>query len=180
MFLISAGTAIASYFIPSTLGVVLFMTGFGFILSLNLSEIGFSFKHTMSSHLASSKSKTLSSGPRIQFGRREFIFYLTVLTFALIEASLLHHFAGFTALSKDSPQAIVSYFLIILLLIMWILREIQRVYLFGVFRNPFYPKDIRTVTVFMEKQRRLMKVGVVRRILLTLGRNSTICFLQDD
>ncbi|XP_025062938.1 pecanex-like protein 4 isoform X2 [Alligator sinensis] len=36
MFLISAGTAIASYFIPSTLGVVLFMTGFGFILSLNL------------------------------------------------------------------------------------------------------------------------------------------------
>ncbi|XP_014454263.2 pecanex-like protein 4 [Alligator mississippiensis] len=168
MFLISAGTAIASYFIPSTLGVVLFMTGFGFILSLNLSEIGFSFKHTMSSHLASSKSKTLSSGPRIQFGRREFIFYLTVLTFALIEASLLHHFAGFTALSKDSPQAIVSYFLIILLLIMWILREIQRVYLFGVFRNPFYPKDIRTVTVFMEKQRRLMKVGVVRRILLTL------------
>ncbi|KYO18467.1 pecanex-like protein 4 isoform C [Alligator mississippiensis] len=82
MFLISAGTAIASYFIPSTLGVVLFMTGFGFILSLNL--------------------------------------------------------------------------------------KIQRVYLFGVFRNPFYPKDIRTVTVFMEKQRRLMKVGVVRRILLTL------------
>ncbi|XP_073206047.1 pecanex-like protein 4 isoform X3 [Lepidochelys kempii] len=36
MFLISAGTAIASYFIPSTVGVVLFMTGFGFILSLNL------------------------------------------------------------------------------------------------------------------------------------------------
>ncbi|KAM9014105.1 pecanex-like protein 4 isoform 3-T5 [Ara ararauna] len=47
-------------------------------------------------------------------------------------------------------------------------KEIQRVYLFGVFRNPCYPKDVRTVTVFMEKQRRLMKVGVVRRILLTL------------
>ncbi|XP_057272061.1 pecanex-like protein 4 isoform X3 [Pezoporus wallicus] len=47
-------------------------------------------------------------------------------------------------------------------------KEIQRVYLFGVFRNPYYPKDVRTVTVFMEKQRRLMKVGVVRRILLTL------------
>ncbi|NXF70238.1 PCX4 protein, partial [Ciccaba nigrolineata] len=181
MFLISAGTAIASYFIPSTLGVILFMTGFGFILSLNLSEIGFAFKHTMISHLASSKSKNMHRGLRIQFGWREFIFYLTVLTFALIEASLLHQFAGFSSFSKASPQAIASYILIILLIIMWILREIQRVYLFGVFRNPFYPKDVRTVTVFMEKQRRLMKVGVVRRILLTLASPfAMIAFLSLD
>ncbi|KFZ47512.1 Pecanex-like 4, partial [Antrostomus carolinensis] len=181
MFLISAGTAIASYFIRSTLGVILFMTGFGFILSLNLSEIGFAFKHTMISHLASSKSKNTHRDLRIQFGWREFIFYLTVLTFALIEASLLHQFAGFSSLSKASPQAIASYILMILLIIMWILREIQRVYLFGVFRNPFYPKDIRTVTVFMEKQRRLMKVGVVRRILLTLvSPFAMIAFLSLD
>ncbi|KAJ7414259.1 Pecanex-like protein 4 [Willisornis vidua] len=158
MFLISAGTAIASYFIPSTLGVILFMTGFGFILSLNLSEIGLAFKHTMISHLASSKPKNVHRGLRIQFGWREFLFYLTVLTFALMEASLLHRFAGSSAFSQASPQAIASYILILLLIIMWILREIQRVYLFGVFRNPFYPKDVRTVTVFMEKQRRLMKV----------------------
>ncbi|NXU51595.1 PCX4 protein, partial [Turnix velox] len=181
MFLISAGTAIASYFIPSTLGVVLFMTGFGFILSLNLSEIGFAFKHTMSSHLASSKSKNMHRGLRIQFGWREFIFYLTVLTFTLLEASLLHQFAGLAPFSQVSPQAIASYILIMLLVIMWILREIQRVYLFGVFRNPFYPKDVRTVTVFMEKQRRLMKVGVVRRILLTLvSPFAMIAFLSLD
>ncbi|XP_054256490.1 pecanex-like protein 4 [Indicator indicator] len=181
MFLISAGTAIASYFIPSTLGVILFMTGFGFILSLNLSEIGFAFKHTMSSHLASGKSKNMHRGLRIQFGWREFIFYVTVLTFALIEASLLHQLAGFSSFSTASPQAIASYFLILLLTIMWILREIQRVYLFGVFRNPFYPKDVRTVTVFMEKQRRLMKVGVVRRILLTLvSPFAMIAFLSLD
>ncbi|NXN20592.1 PCX4 protein, partial [Nycticryphes semicollaris] len=181
MFLISAGTAIASYFIPSTLGVILFMTGFGFILSLNLSEIGFAFKHTMISHLSSSKSKNMHRGLRIQFGWREFIFYLTVLTFALIEASLLHQFAGFSSFSKASPQAIASYVLMVLLVIMWILREIQRVYLFGVFRNPFYPKDVRTVTVFMEKQRRLMKVGVVRRILLTLvSPFAMIAFLSLD
>ncbi|KAM9148857.1 pecanex-like protein 4 isoform 2-T4 [Pangshura tecta] len=179
MFLISAGTAIASYFIPSTVGVVLFMTGFGFILSLNLSEIGLAFKHTVISHLASNKSK--SSGPRIHSVWREFFFYLTVLTVALIEASLLHHFAGFSAFSKASPQAIVSYILIILLIVMWILREIQRVYLFGIVRNPFYPKDVRTVTVFMETQRRLMKVGVVRRILLTLvSPFAMIAFLSLD
>ncbi|XP_071894263.1 pecanex-like protein 4 isoform X2 [Anas platyrhynchos] len=60
-------------------------------------------------------------------------------------------------------------------------KEIQGVYLFGTFRNPFYPKDIRTVTVFMEKQRRLMKVGVVRRILLTLvSPFAMIAFLSLD
>ncbi|NXD98713.1 PCX4 protein, partial [Chaetorhynchus papuensis] len=181
MFLISAGTAIASYFIPSPLGVILFMTGFGFILSLNLSEIGFAFKHTMISHLASSKSKNMHRGLRIQFGWREFIFYVTVLTFALTEASLLHQFAGSSSFSQASPQAIASYILILLLVIMWILREIQRVYLFGIFRNPFYPKDVRTVAVFMEKQRRLMKVGVVRRILLTLvSPFAMIAFLSLD
>ncbi|NWW18548.1 PCX4 protein, partial [Falcunculus frontatus] len=181
MFLISAGTAIASYFIPSPLGVILFMTGFGFILSLNLSELGFAFKHTMISHLASSKSKNMHRGLRIQFGWREFIFYVTVLTFALTEASLLHQFAGSSSFSQASPQAIASYILILLLVIMWILREIQRVYLFGVFRNPFYPKDVRTVAVFMEKQRRLMKVGVVRRILLTLvSPFAMIAFLSLD
>ncbi|NXK61302.1 PCX4 protein, partial [Sylvietta virens] len=181
MFLISAGTAIASYFIPSPLGVILFMTGFGFILSLNLSEIGFAFKHTMISLLASSKSKNTHRGLRIQFGWREFIFYVTVLAFALTEASLLHQFAGSSSFSPASPQAIASYILILLLVIMWILREIQRVYLFGVFRNPFYPKDVRTVDVFMEKQRRLMKVGVVRRILLTLvSPFAMIAFLSLD
>ncbi|NXR68513.1 PCX4 protein, partial [Rhadina sibilatrix] len=181
MFLISAGTAIASYFIPSPLGVILFMTGFGFILSLNLSEIGFAFKHAMISHLGSSKSKNSHRGLRIQFGWREFIFYVTVLTFALTEASLLHQFAGSSSFSQGSPQAIGSYILILLLVIMWILREIQRVYLFGVFRNPFYPKDVRTVDVFMEKQRRLMKIGVVRRILLTLvSPFAMIAFLSLD
>ncbi|XP_063015810.1 pecanex-like protein 4 isoform X1 [Melospiza melodia melodia] len=181
MFLISAGTAIASYFIPSPLGVILFMTGFGFILSLNLSEIGFAFKHTMISHLASSKAKNAHRALRLQFGWREFIFYATVLAFALTEASLLHQFAGSSSSSQGRPQAIASYILILLLVMMWILREIQRVYLFGVFRNPFYPKDVRTVAVFMEKQRRLMKVGVVRRILLTLvSPFAMIAFLSLD
>ncbi|NXH41492.1 PCX4 protein, partial [Dicaeum eximium] len=181
MFLISAGTAIASYFIPSPLGVILFMTGFGFILSLNLSEIGFAFKHTMISHLASSTSKNMHGGLRTQFGWREFIFYVTVLTFALTEASLLHQFAGSSSFSQGSAQAIASYILMLLLVMMWILREIQGVYLCGVFRNPFYPKDVRTVAVFMEKQRRLMKVGVVRRILLTLvSPFAMIAFLSLD
>lgn len=170
MFLVSVGTTVGSYFIPSTLGVVLYMTGFGFVLSLNLNELGFTFKRAVISRLASRKFKNVADGYRTPLRWRDLIFYLTVLTLALVEASLLHHLLGFQAFSKASFQAIMSYVLIALLLATWILREMQAVYLFGIFRNPFYPKDVMTVNVLVEKQKLLMKIGVFRRILLTLGK----------
>nr|XP_007985027.1 pecanex-like protein 4 isoform X2 [Chlorocebus sabaeus] len=172
MFIMSAGTAITSYFIPSTVGVVLFMTGFGFLLSLNLSDV---------SHKIGTKSKNLPSGPEKYFSWKECLFYIIILVFALLETGLLHHFAGFSQISKSSSQAIVGYGLMILLIILWILREIQSVYIIGIFRNPFYPKDVQTMTVFFEKQTRLMKIGIVRRILLTLvSPFAMIAFLSLD
>ncbi|PNJ70605.1 PCNX4 isoform 3 [Pongo abelii] len=172
MFIMSAGTAITSYFIPSTVGVILFMTGFGFLLSLNLSDMG---------HKIGAKSKDLPSGPEKHFSWKECLFYIIILVLALLETSLLHHFAGFSQISKSSSQAIVGYGLMILLIILWILREIQSVYIIGIFRNPFYPKDVQTVTVFFEKQTRLMKIGIVRRILLTLvSPFAMIAFLSLD
>ncbi|ELW69017.1 hypothetical protein TREES_T100020359 [Tupaia chinensis] len=170
MFIVSAATAVTSYFIPSTIGVVLFMTGLGFLLSLNLSDMGFAFKHSVTSHRTGTKSKSLSlrSDSKKQFTWKECLFYITMLVLALLETGLLHHFADFSQISKSSSQAIIGYILMILLIILWILREIQSVYIFGIFRNPFYPKDVQTVTVFLEKQTNLVKMGVVRRILLTL------------
>ncbi|KAM3853961.1 pecanex-like protein 4 isoform 1-T3 [Vipera latastei] len=180
MFIISLGTAIASYFIPNTLGVVLFMTGCGFILSLNLNEIGLTFKYTMISCLASSKFKNTSSC-RTQFVWRELIFYFVVLTFALLEAGLLHSFLGFQTFSRTSLQGVISYILIILLLALWILREIQTVYLFGLFRNPFYPKDLMTMNVSGKKEKNLKKIGTLRKILLTLvSPFAMIAFLSID
>lgn len=174
MFIISAGTAGTSYFIPSTVGVVLFMTGLGFLLSLNLSEMGFIFKHSVIGHRVGIKSKTLPLGSEKQFTWKECLFYVIMLVLALLESILLHHFACCSQISKNSPQAIVGYVLMILLIVLWILREIQSVYIFGIFRNPFYPKDVQTMTLFLEKQARLMKIGVVRRILLNLGRKVKI------
>lgn len=170
MFIISAGTAVASYFIPSTVGVVLFMTGLGFLLSLNLSEMVLVIKHSVTRHRVGTKSNALSSGSEIRFTWREYLFYSVVLVLALLETGLLHHFASFSQISKNSPQAVVGYTLMILFIILWILKEIQSIYIFGIFRNPFYPKDVQTVTLFLEKQTKLMKIGVVRRILINLGR----------
>lgn len=170
MFIVSAGTAITSYFIPSTVGVVLFMTGLGFLLSLNLSEMGFVFKRSVTRHRVGTKSKASPSGSEKQLTWKECLFYIMILVLALLESSLLHHFACCSQISKNSSQAIVGYILMVLLITLWILREIQSVYIFGIFRNPFYPKDVQTVTLFLEKQARLMKIGVVRRILLNLGR----------
>ncbi|XP_004415766.1 PREDICTED: pecanex-like protein 4 [Odobenus rosmarus divergens] len=181
MFIISAGTAVTSYFIPSTVGVVLFMTGLGFLLSLNLSDMGLAFKHSVTRHRVGTKSKPLPSDSEKQFTWKECLFYIIILVLALIETSLLHHFAGFSQISKNSPQAIVGYVLMILLIILWILREIQSVCIFGIFRNPFYPKDVQTVTLFLEKQTRLVKIGVVRWILLNLvSPFAMIAFLSLD
>uniref|UniRef100_A0A452UDF6 Pecanex-like protein n=1 Tax=Ursus maritimus TaxID=29073 RepID=A0A452UDF6_URSMA len=181
MFIISAGTAVTSYFIPSTVGVVLFMTGLGFLLSLNLSDMGLVFKRSVTRHRVGTKSKALPSRSEKPFTWKEYLFYIIVLVLALIETSLLHHFAGFSQISKNSPQAIVGYVLVILLIILWILREIQSVCIFGIFRNPFYPKDVQTVTLFLEKQTRLVKIGVVRRILLNLvSPFAMIAFLSLD
>ncbi|XP_065797927.1 pecanex-like protein 4 isoform X3 [Muntiacus reevesi] len=181
MFIISAGTAVASYFIPSTVGVVLFMTGLGFLLSLNLSEMVLVFKHRVTRHRVGTKSNALSSGSEIRFTWREYLFYSIVLVLALLETGLLHHFASFSQISKNSPQAVVGYTLMILFIILWILKEIQSVYIFGIFRNPFYPKDVQTVTLFLEKQTKLMKIGVVRRILINLvSPFAMIAFLSLD
>ncbi|XP_024587227.1 pecanex-like protein 4 isoform X3 [Neophocaena asiaeorientalis asiaeorientalis] len=181
MFIISTGTAVTSYFIPSTVGVVLFMTGLGFLLSLNLSEIVFGFKHSVTGHRVGTKSKALPNGLAKQFAWKEYLFYSIVLVLALLETGLLHHFAGFSQNSKNSPQAIVGYILMILFIILWILKEIQSVYIFGIFRNPIYPKHVQTVTLFLEKQTKLMKIGVVRRILINLvSPFAMIAFLSLD
>uniref|UniRef100_A0A8D2AMA4 Pecanex-like protein n=1 Tax=Sciurus vulgaris TaxID=55149 RepID=A0A8D2AMA4_SCIVU len=172
MFIISTGTAIISYCIPSTIGVVLFMTGLGLLLSLNLSDI---------SYREGNKSEALPSGSEKQFMWKECLLYVIVLVLALLETSLLHQFAGFSQISKSSSQDIVGYILMILLIISWILKEIQSIYIFGIFRNPFYPKDVQTLTVFLEKQSKLLKIGVVRRILLTLvSPFAMIAFLSLD
>ncbi|XP_047398306.1 pecanex-like protein 4 isoform X3 [Sciurus carolinensis] len=181
MFIISTGTAIISYCIPSTIGVVLFMTGLGLLLSLNLSDISFVFKHSIMKYREGNKSETLPSGSEKQFMWKECLLYVIVLVLALLETSLLHQFAGFSQISKSSSQDIVGYILMILLIISWILKEIQSIYIFGIFRNPFYPKDVQTLTVFLEKQSKLLKIGVVRRILLTLvSPFAMIAFLSLD
>ncbi|XP_029422533.1 pecanex-like protein 4 isoform X2 [Nannospalax galili] len=181
MFTISAGTAVLSYFIPSTIGVVLFMTGLGFLLSLNLSGMHLVFKHCVASHRVEGKSKTFLGDSDQQFGWKECLLYSIMFSLALLEAGLLHHYSGYSQVSKNCSQAIVGYMLMMLLLILWILREIQSVYIFGIFRNPFYPKDVQVVTVFLEKQKKLLWIGAVRRILLTLvSPFAVIAFLSLD
>nr|XP_004649291.2 pecanex-like protein 4 [Jaculus jaculus]XP_045010349.1 pecanex-like protein 4 [Jaculus jaculus]XP_045010350.1 pecanex-like protein 4 [Jaculus jaculus] len=168
MFVISAATAVISYFIPSTIGVVLFMTGLGFLLSLNLSDMCFVFKHSVTRCRASTKSKALPSDSEKQFTWKECLVCIIMLGLALLETGLLHQYAVFSQVSRSSSQAIVGCILMLLLLILCILREIQSIYIFGLFRNPLYPKDVQAVTVFLEKQAKLLKIGVLRRILLTL------------
>lgn len=176
MFGVSAGVAVCNYFIPSTLGVVLFSISMGFLLSLDLSQVG-----------------TLCRGPRAAFGDRGFrkggsppppssfgwtlgcrevLLYLSLLLVAMTEAGLLHHFLG-SAQSQSlvtGPQAPVSYLLLILFCLCWALREIQGAYVFGgVFLNPLYPKGMSSVQTFKQRNRGLYTAAAIRRVLLYLG-----------
>lgn len=164
MFVISLGVTISAYFIPNSIVLVLFIAGLGFILSLNLTEIGIVLKHHLKKH---KKSTSNCDTVFWKMTWKEPVMYCIILVLVLLESSLLHHYC-YSTFSLQSPQAIVGYCLIILLAFLWILKEIQGAYILGIVRNPFFQNDIRMLNVFMKKQSRLQKAALVRRILLML------------
>ncbi|XP_060918444.1 pecanex-like protein 4 [Labrus mixtus] len=189
MFGVSSGVAVCNYFIPSTLGVVLFCISMGFLLSLDLSQVG-----------------TLCRGPRAAFGDRgfrrggspppppcsfgwklgcrELLLYLSLLLVSMAEGGLLHHFLGSVQSQSfgTGPQAPVSYLLLILFCLCWVLREIQGAYVFGgVFLNPLYPKGMSSVQTFKQRSRGLYVAAAIRRVLLYLvSPFAMIAFLSMD
>uniref|UniRef100_A0A8C5N1Z4 Pecanex-like protein n=1 Tax=Leptobrachium leishanense TaxID=445787 RepID=A0A8C5N1Z4_9ANUR len=167
IFILSAGIAVSAYFIPSPLGLVLFVTGFGFLLSLNLAEMGITLKHHLSGRFFATKRSVPPIPFLQQMSWKEPVFHAVVLILAVTEAILLHHFVSPTY-ALESPQAIVGYCLIVILIFLWLLQEIQGAYLLGMIRNPFFQSDIRMLNVFIKKQSHLHKIAIIRRILLTL------------
>ncbi|XP_072127348.1 pecanex-like protein 4 isoform X1 [Mobula birostris] len=165
IFTLSAGVVIATFFIPTSLGVVLFTTGMGFILSLDLSQIETSFRFCCKTTDASLECPKHNHRIGWQFRQKEILIYISLLVMILVEAGLLHYFAKNLTTSGISAQTILSYILIITLVGWKICQEIQGVFIFGLFRNPFFPKGIQTVEVFKQKRAMLMKVALIQRIL---------------
>nr|XP_056706212.1 pecanex-like protein 4 [Euleptes europaea] len=168
MVLLSVGTAFTAYFIPSSLGLVVFMTGCRFALSLDLTQIGFAIKDLVTSSFTIKQFKDLTAWCCRQFRWREILFHLSVFLLALVEASLLHSAQGDQAFSTTSLQAVMSYILVGLLLGTWVLQEIQAIYIFGIVRNPFYPTDITIVNRFAEKNKGFSRIGAFRKMLTTI------------
>lgn len=178
MFGVSTSVAVCNYFIPSALGVVLFSVSTGFLLSLDLSQVGTLCKGPRSNF----RNQGLHSGGLPPFlptsfgwnlGCRELLVYLSLLLVAMAEAGLLHHFFG-SAQSQNlvkGPQGPVSYLLIILFFTCCSLRKIQGAYLFGgMFLNPLYPKGMSNGQTFKQKHRGLYIAAAIRRVLLYLGK----------
>lgn len=176
MFAVSVGVAVCNFFIPSTLGVVLFSISMGFLLSLDLSQVGALCSGSRTVYGDSGWRRGSSPTPPSSFGwhlgSRELLLYLCLLLGAMAEAGLLHHFLS-PAQAQNlvrGPQAPVSYLLLILFILCWGLREIQGAYVFGgVFLNPLYPKGMSNVQVFKQRNRGLHIAAAIRRVLLNLG-----------
>ncbi|XP_054652606.1 pecanex-like protein 4 [Dunckerocampus dactyliophorus] len=190
MFAVSACVTVCNYFIPSTLGVVLFSTATGFLLSLDLSQVG-TLCHGSRTECndcglrrAGSPPPPLSNTFGWNLGCMEVLLYLSLLLAALAEAGLLHHFHA-SAQSQSllkGPQAPVSYLLLLLFSFCWVLREIQGAYIFGgLFLNPLYPKGMSSVQTLKQRNRGLFIAAAIRRVLLYLvSPFALIAFLSMD
>ncbi|XP_056151642.1 pecanex-like protein 4 [Lampris incognitus] len=175
MFFASVGVAVCNFFLPSTISVVLFSISMGFLLSLDLSQIGTLCTGSRSALGDHGWCRGGSPTPHVSFGWhlgcRELLLYLSVLLAAMAEAGLLHHFFSIAKLQSlvRGPQAPVSYLLLILFVLCWILREIQGTYVLGgVFLNPLYPRGMSNVQTFKQRSRGLHVAAVIRRVLLSL------------
>ncbi|XP_068615222.1 pecanex-like protein 4 [Brachionichthys hirsutus] len=189
MFGVSAGVAVCNYFIPSSLGVVIFSISMGFLLSLDLSQVGTLCKGAQAA-VGDHGLCRGESPPRTPnsfgwtLGCRELLLYLSLLLAAMTEAGLLHHFFGSVQSQSlvAGAQAPIGYLLLALYLICWALREIQGAYLFGgVFINPLYPKGMASVQTFKQRNRGLYVAAAIRRVLLHLvSPFAMIAFLSVD
>ncbi|XP_020343536.1 pecanex-like protein 4 [Oncorhynchus kisutch] len=176
MLAMSVCVTVCTFFIPSTLGVVLFSMAMGFLLSLDLSQFGtYCGGGSRGACGDSGWHRGASPAPPSLFGWRlgcsELLLYLGLLLGAMTEAGLLHHFLSPSQtqnLARVSQDA-VSYLLITLFIVCWALREIQGAYVFGgVFLNPLYPRGMANVRVFKQRSRGLHMAGAIRRVLLNL------------
>lgn len=178
MFLSSTCVAICTFFIPSSLGVVLFTVAMGYLLSQDLSQL-----------------LVLVKGGSSTFGLGWWGLPLSLLLLlgALTEAGLLHQLypnSGNQTLSVNSienwetsvvassPQGVIGLLLIALFVTTRLLRELQGAcVLAGAMLNPLYPKRIMTAQAFRRKTRGLRVAGIIRRILLNLGEVYSLLFL---
>ncbi|KAM4624938.1 pecanex-like protein 4 [Polymixia lowei] len=188
MFAASVGIAVCNFFIPTTLGVVLFSISLGFLLSLDLSQICSLCAGSSVAYGDRGWRKGGSPSPPSSFGWhlgcRELLLYLSLLMAAMAEGGLLHHFLGPAQAQSlvKGPQAPVSYLLLVLFILCWALREIQGAYVFGgVFLNPLYPRGMSNVQMFKQRNRGLHVAAVIRRILVNLvSPFAMIAFLSMD
>lgn len=181
MFLSSVCVAICTFFIPSSLGVLLFTVTMGYILSQDLTQLLVLVKGT---------------SPTLGLGWWGLPLSLLFIIGALTEAGLLHQLylidSGNLTLGVNfvehwessvvppSPQEVIGWLLVALFLITHLLRELQGAcVLGGVMLNPLYPKRVMTAQAFRRKTHGLRVAGIIRRVLLNLGEEIIALFLSE-
>ncbi|XP_053476180.1 pecanex-like protein 4 [Ictalurus furcatus] len=177
MFLCSVCVSISTFFIPSSLGVVLFTVATGFLLSQDLTQIATLLRCRNRDTHPHTRTHTRS----LSLGWWSVPLSALVLTAATTEAALLHRLCpaggsnvteGDVQGSRDTvpdPQALIGWVLIALGIITRVLREVQGACMFGgLVLNPLYPKRLSSVQAFLSSSKALWVAALVRRVLINL------------
>ncbi|XP_036431120.1 pecanex-like protein 4 [Colossoma macropomum] len=172
MFLTSVCVAVSTFFIPSSLGVVLFTVAMGYLLSQDFTQVMVLFRGRN------------RDPPSLGLGWFGLPLTVLLLAGAMTEAGLLHQLSPSpgnlsfgsgpvevwgSAGSAPGPQAALGWLLIALLLVTHVLRELQGACVCGgLFLNPLYPRQVSSVQAFRRRSRGLRVAGLARRALLNL------------
>ncbi|XP_076841735.1 pecanex-like protein 4 isoform X2 [Brachyhypopomus gauderio] len=177
MFLTSVSVSISAFFIPSSLGVVLFTVAMGYLLSQDLTQIAVLVR--------GAPRDPSPDTPSVGLGWWALPLSLLLLAGAMTEAGLLHQLCpgpGNLSLWADTAgawggwsadtggsQAMVGWLLIALFVVTRGLGGAQGAcVLGGLLLNPLYPRRASDVQAFRTRNGTLRGAGRVRRLLLGL------------
>ncbi|XP_013381869.1 pecanex-like protein 4 [Lingula anatina] len=173
MLTLSLGVFLAAYFIPNDLVTVILLCVMGYLLSTDLGGLGSQFlKLCTTQHNNKSKSDARQDSEKtimkpksnffVTWAFKEGHFIMLFIAGGL--GGVINYFSP--QISADIPQ-ILGYIIMGLLVIQKLLSDMQRVYVFfGIWRNALYPSSIQRTLIFQKRKKRLLVLGIIRRILL--------------
>ncbi|XP_070577011.1 pecanex-like protein 4 [Ptychodera flava] len=158
-----------AHFAESSLAAIITAACIGFVLSLDLVKLTQQLTTKCQKKKGggdAGKTETPESGFGWIWGWKEFLVYMVALVFIGVVSGLCHHYSAETS---STLYDVFGYTIIGLLVIVKLLTDSQTVFvIFGLLRNRLYPTSTHASRPYLNRKRKLHKVGYIRRLFLDI------------